>query len=302
MRLISLASTITLASMAVAKTNYVTRYHYVTVDEDGNILGTDVVLGQPTESVQATQPVSIATTTTIQDNGVSQQSTTTSGIKTSVPSFIDIKSDQQVTESTELTGPAVEATSQTKSQPISQTPEVSIGVITETTSSTSPETVLASTSTTPTSVETNSGIYSEISSSGVDVDFAKAILDAHNTKRASHSASALSWSAALFDYAQNYANSYTCGSMLIHSGGKYGENLAYGYSSGVAALEAWYSEGTGYDYANANVLDHFTQVIWKSTTKLGCAYKSCGGGLYVICSYDPAGNFVGEESANLSAN
>ncbi|CAH6720233.1 protein Pry1p [[Candida] jaroonii] len=139
-------------------------------------------------------------------------------------------------------------------------------------------------------------------SGGVDKSFAKAILDAHNEKRAEHSAPALEWDDELYQYAANYASSYSCSGSLSHSGGKYGENLAVGYANGPAAVQAWYDEGKNYDYSSASSFDHFTQVIWKSTTKLGCAYKDCSSnnwGKYIICSYDPAGNMIGSGKSNL---
>lgn len=147
-----------------------------------------------------------------------------------------------------------------------------------------------------------SGVYADIASSGVDATFAKNILDAHNAKRALHGVGDLSWDTTVYQYAQAYADKYTCGSGLVHSGGQYGENLASGYSTGVDAFDAWYSEGVSYDYSIASVFDHFTAIIWKGTTKLGCAYKDCGSGLYVICSYDPAGNVIGYGKENLFAS
>ncbi|ODV77487.1 the plant PR-1 class of pathogen related protein-like protein, partial [Suhomyces tanzawaensis NRRL Y-17324] len=136
----------------------------------------------------------------------------------------------------------------------------------------------------------------------LDQDFAKSILDAHNKVRAQHSAPDLSWDQEVYKYAQAYADKYDCSGGLTHSGGKFGENLAVGYLTGESALEAWYDEGKSYDYSAASTYDHFTQVVWKSTTKLGCAYKDCSAqnwGKYVICSYDPAGNFVGQSKANV---
>ncbi|ABN67684.2 predicted protein [Scheffersomyces stipitis CBS 6054] len=135
-----------------------------------------------------------------------------------------------------------------------------------------------------------------------DKDFAQSILDAHNQKRADHGVSALTWSDDLYQYAQNYANGYSCSGSLVHSGGKYGENLAVGYSSGVTAFDAWYVEGDDYNYNAATQWDHFTQVVWKGTTQLGCAYKDCSAenwGKYVICSYNPPGNVIGQIKENV---
>ena len=139
--------------------------------------------------------------------------------------------------------------------------------------------------------------------SGVkDTKFAQQILDAHNQKRARHGVPDLTWDATVYQYAQKFADQYSCSGNLQHSGGKYGENLAVGYADGAAALQAWYEEagkdGLSYSYGSSSVYNHFTQVVWKSTTKLGCAYKDCRAqnwGLYVVCSYDPAGNVMGTD-------
>lgn len=139
--------------------------------------------------------------------------------------------------------------------------------------------------------------------SGVqDTEFSKQILDAHNKKRARHGAPDLTWDSDAYKYAQDYANQYSCSGNLQHSGGKFGENLAVGFADGPAALDAWYNEagkdGLSYDYGSSTHYNHFTQVVWKATTKVGCAYKDCRAqnwGLYVICSYDPAGNVMGTD-------
>ncbi|CAX44950.1 conserved hypothetical protein [Candida dubliniensis CD36] len=126
--------------------------------------------------------------------------------------------------------------------------------------------------------------------------FSNQILEAHNAKRARHGVNPLTWSNDLYNYANKVANNYDCSGNLRHTNAPYGENLALGYSSAANAVNAWYSEGfTG-------GLNHFTQVVWKSTTQLGCAYKDCqakGWGLYVICSYQKPGNIIGQELANV---
>ena len=54
---------------------------------------------------------------------------------------------------------------------------------------------------------------------------------------------------------------------------------------------------------------HFTQVVWKSSTLLGCTAKVCDqiqglpgwteGGTLVICRYSPAGNVEGQYRENV---
>lgn len=134
-------------------------------------------------------------------------------------------------------------------------------------------------------------------------DFAQSMLDIHNSLRSKHSAPALQWDDTIAQYAQNYANGYDCSMNLKHSGGKYGENLAVGYKSGPDAVQAWYDEVKDYTYGS-NTFDHFTQVVWKGASKLGCAVKNCqaqGNSYYVICNYD-TGNVVGQQLANVLPN
>lgn len=152
------------------------------------------------------------------------------------------------------------------------------------------------------SEETQAPSSTSVSDDGGDGDFAQSILQSHNKYRAAHGAKALSWSQDAYNYAQNNADSYDCSGVLTHTHGKFGENLAAGFSSGPAAVDAWYSEGKTFDYNLYNEYNHFTQVVWKSTTQLGCAYKDCrsqGWGLYVICEYSPPGNVIGQEKDNV---
>lgn len=149
----------------------------------------------------------------------------------------------------------------------------------------------------------NGNIYAEMAKdSRVDMTWGKAMLDAHNKYRAIHQVGDLSWSDAAYKYAQNVADSYDCLGILTHTHGPYGENLSCGYGKDTTGLDAWYEEVKDYNWQTQNTYDHFTQMVWKSSTQVGCAYKDCRAnnwGYYAICSYNPPGNFVGQNAQNV---
>lgn len=135
-------------------------------------------------------------------------------------------------------------------------------------------------------------------------------LSAHNTIRAQHGASALTWSDNLASKAQQWANN--C--VFKHSGGSlgpFGENLAAGTGSayGIAeAVKSWTDEVSEYDSSNPQP-SHFTQVVWKASTQVGCAVQSCNGifdasfgpAKFYVCEYSPQGNVIGEFAQNVQA-
>ncbi|KAF4378489.1 hypothetical protein G4B88_027549 [Cannabis sativa] len=57
-----------------------------------------------------------------------------------------------------------------------------------------------------------------------------------------------------------------------------------------------------YDYNSNTCLSenpwaclHYTQVVWRDSTRLGCAKVHCNvEGIIVICNYDPPGNYIGQ--------
>ncbi|SJL05989.1 uncharacterized protein ARMOST_09325 [Armillaria ostoyae] len=155
---------------------------------------------------------------------------------------------------------------------------------------------------TATATSSASASSSSSSASSSDID---AWLTAHNTVRKDHGANNLTWSDEVASTAQAYADQCN----FEHSGTSYGENLAEasGDPDIAAAVQLWASEASEYDASNPTY-SHFTQMVWKSTTELGCGYAKCsniyadyGGGVLYVCNYNPAGNVEGEFADNVQA-
>ena len=128
-----------------------------------------------------------------------------------------------------------------------------------------------------------------------------AYLDAHNTRRCMHGTPALQWSAAVAASAQAHADK--C--LFQHSSGPYGENLYmswYRPATAEAAVKAWYDEVKDYNYARpgfSSQTGHFTQVVWRGSTALGCGMCQKGSQYIVVCQYSPAGNVQGRYPENV---
>lgn len=176
----------------------------------------------------------------------------------------------------------------TSSSSIQSDPDSAVST---TVSSASSSTETTSTSTTVASVPSATSI-----SLSSQPDFVTTVLSAMNSYRSLHSAPALTWDYTLSAAALTYAE--TC--VFEHSEDpSFGETLAAGTSADPTFyIDLWYNEGASYDYSNPGFSDatgHFTQLVWASTTVVGCALSSGCAQYpnYMVCRYMEAGNVVG---------
>lgn len=148
---------------------------------------------------------------------------------------------------------------------------------------------------------------SHISSPTSIIDIFKAdYLDPQNALRVTKGAVPLVWNSTLATYAQVWANNCE----WMHSGGSNGENLSAGTGSFNAtdAVTLWTDEESTYNPSSPTA-SHYTQVVWKGSTQLGCAVATCnnligantGNWQYHVCEYYPHGNVIGEFSSNVEA-
>lgn len=134
------------------------------------------------------------------------------------------------------------------------------------------------------------------------------ILNAHNQYRSEVDVPPLTWSDTLASHAQEWADYLaSLGAVLQHSKGTgEGENLwggtsgAYSYAQmieGFGNEQQYFVSGTFPDVSSTgNWADvgHYTQMVWRDTTEVGCAIASANGNDVLVCRYSPQGNFLGQ--------
>lgn len=129
------------------------------------------------------------------------------------------------------------------------------------------------------------------------------ILTAHNSYRSDVGISNLTWSEEVATSAQAWADELATNCDFKHSSGEYGENIWAGTKGAfnpTDVVTSWGSEISDYDYDSNTCADgkdcgHYTQIVWKNTTKVGCGTVTCDGLDVWVCQYDPPGNFIGEK-------
>ncbi len=142
---------------------------------------------------------------------------------------------------------------------------------------------------------------------GSAASFEEEILQRHNALRARHGVQPLAWNAQMAAYAQQWAQENARTNTMQHRpNNKYGENIYWvsgGALTGAGVADSWYSEAGKYNYGKpgfSSATGHFTQMVWKSSRALGCGRaQTRSGGTYVVCNYDPPGNYTNQYGANV---
>ncbi|KAK6082307.1 scp-like extracellular protein [Seiridium cupressi] len=147
------------------------------------------------------------------------------------------------------------------------------------------------------------------------------IIRHHNAHRTNHSAAAVVWSSSLADTARIIASSCVYRHNTTVNGGGYGQSIGAGFAAtamGQFVTEALYNgEVNAYTYyggepdvSTVGQWGHFSQIVWKGTSSVGCyTYDCSSAGLqnaigippeFTVCNYAPAGNVLGSFDANVS--
>ncbi|XP_046566967.1 cysteine-rich secretory protein 2-like isoform X2 [Haliotis rubra] len=133
------------------------------------------------------------------------------------------------------------------------------------------------------------------------------LLKLHNDARANEGGSDMNqlvWDDQLEKEARAWAN--RC--VFEHQMKGRGENLAFNTKTipeselTKIAFKGWFDEKNIYSYGqySCGASCHYTQLVWATTRRVGCAMKRCeylvqgtAKAWYLVCFYDPAGNKMG---------
>ena len=140
--------------------------------------------------------------------------------------------------------------------------------------------------------------------------FDQRILAAHNGERLALGLEPLSWNPALAQSAQHWADYLASSGRFEHAPENHdapeGENLwagTKGYFTPEAMVDAWIREkkffrpGAFPDNSTTGRMEdvgHYTQVVWRATTQVGCAESRSRKEDILVCRYAEAGNYRGE--------
>jgi hypothetical protein len=131
------------------------------------------------------------------------------------------------------------------------------------------------------------------------------VVDTHNMFREKHGASPLVWSSKLASDAAKCLTkqSYIQNTFHLEHCGDNGQNIAAAAPkmNPPSGVTNWYNEiqytpgQKGEVTSFGSNTGHYTQVVWKNTKQVGCAKNQN----FLVCDYDPPGNYQGQFSANV---
>jgi len=135
----------------------------------------------------------------------------------------------------------------------------------------------------------------------------KEMLDLHNMYRCMAGVPALQWDDALQTQAQSWADTGNTGHSTSRGAfKKYGENMKFGCptSTPKSATDWWYDEINKYSESSPYQASHYTQMVWKASTKIGCGKGKltapCAGDVWV-CQFTTMGNWNNAYRQNVVA-
>jgi len=133
------------------------------------------------------------------------------------------------------------------------------------------------------------------------------ILDAHNNYRTAVGVPVLQWSDNLAAGAKQWADYLASIGQLQHSGTPgVGENLAAGTDGSLTVtqlVDIWGDEKRNFiggifpnvsSTGNWEDVGHYTQVVWRNTTQVGCGVATGNGIIVMVGRYSPPGNVDGQ--------
>lgn len=137
---------------------------------------------------------------------------------------------------------------------------------------------------------------------GGDIVAQQQYLIFHNLKRCWHNAPDIEWDSGLAEFSRQHAAKCTYAKDPLIAN-RYGESIAVGEGLDIIkAQDNWYIAGIFFPYGQAtgpDAMAEFSQMVWRSTERVGCASAQCPRGNYYVCRYEARGNVAGSYAENV---
>ncbi len=143
---------------------------------------------------------------------------------------------------------------------------------------------------------------------GAQESFKDEVLAAHNAERAATGVPPLRWDPVLAEHADTWARNLAMTGQFEHQRpSREGENLWRGTPGAFRPsqmVQSWIDEKKDFQYGvfpkvsrtgEWHDVGHYTQLVWRNTTSVGCAWAPSMLWEYLVCRYAPPGNFNGRK-------